>query len=473
MMKRGKQTNSILGLTLDGRRLEGALLKRGRDGSRVHAVASTELGIEPLEGEPELVAGEIGDRLAANDLKEKHCIVGLPLDWLLTSMIRLPDMPEEHMDGFIRLQAEKSFPLSLSDLCLSVSRFDVGAGERHALLTAVPRRRVLDLESRLQLAGLKPLSFSLGVVALQEALGAPGLSIFVSTEQVSIVVSTAAGPVCIRSLPDAWCGDAQVRRIDPRIVGRELRITLGQLPDEVRAGLTKVRLLGSPGLLANLESDLKPRVEALGLVFEAMPEQSVNGVPLTMPFSGVVPAAAALAARYLENPKATLEFLPPKVNRWQVLATRLASRKSGILGAIAGVILVTTLIAFFWQGRQLSNLESEWNGMKKQVAELEDLQSRIRKFRPWYDETQPTLRMMRAISRSFPANGDITAKSLEVRPGGKITIAGSARHNKALLDLSERLSKVEGVFDVKLENLRGVGPIQFSIVCRWQPGGAQ
>lgn len=472
-MKRSKNINSILGLTLDGRRLEGALLKRGRDGAQVAALAATELGVDPLEGDPQLVAGEIRDRLSANELKEKLCVVGLPLDWTLTAMIKLPDLPEEHMDGFIRLQAEKSFPFPLADLSLSVSRFDSGPGERHALLAAVPRRHVEELEQTLTQAGLKPVSFSLGIVALQEAMGRPGLTVLVTSEQVAMIVATAAGPVCLRSLRDAWKGDAQVRRLDAQLIGRELRITVGQLPEDVRRDLQSVRLIGSPGLLANLADELLARVTGLGLQLESVPEQKVNGTPLRLPAPGGIPPAAALAARYLEQPRSTLEFLPPKIHRWQVMASRMASRKTGILGGIAGFIVVVTLIAFFWQGRTLANLQSEWDGMRKQVGELEDLQNRIRKFRSWYDESQPTLRMMKAISLTFPASSDITAKTLEVRPDGKITIAGTARNNKALLELSERLAKVEGVNDVKLENLRGVGPIQFSIVCRWQAGGAR
>lgn len=472
-MMRGKQANSILGLTLDGRRFEGALLRRGRDGVRVSVQAAAELGVDPLEGDPELVAAEIRDRLDANDLKERMCVVGLPLDWALTTMIKLPDMPDEHMDGFIRLQAEKSFPFPLAELCLSVSRFDEGPGERHALLTAVPRRHVGELEKTLLKAGLRPLSFTLGIVALQEALGQPGLSLLITSEDVALIVSTAAGPVCLRSLRDSWTGDREVRRLDTQRVGRELRITVGQLPENVRRGLDRVRLIGAPGLLANLESELRPRVEALGLRLEALAEQKTNGEVLELPVQGAVPPAAALAARYLSLPKSTLEFLPPKVNRWQVLASRMASRKTGILGGAAGLIVVITLAAFFWQGRMLSNLQGEWNGMKARVAELDDLQNRIRKFRSWYDDSQPTLRMMKAISLTFPASSEITAKTLEVRADGRITIAGSALSNRALLELSERLAKVEGVHDVKLENLRGVGPIQFSIVCRWQPGGAR
>ena len=54
-MKAKKLPNSILGLTLEGKRLDSALLKRGRGGFRLQGSASADLSLDPLVDDPELV----------------------------------------------------------------------------------------------------------------------------------------------------------------------------------------------------------------------------------------------------------------------------------------------------------------------------------------------------------------------------------------------------------------------------------
>jgi len=475
-MKGKKQPNSILGLTLEGRRLDSAVLKRGRSGLRLQGNAGKELSLDPLVDDPVLVGREIREQLDDAGFGEKHCTVGLPVDWALTTLVTLPDMPEEHMDGFIRLQAEKSFPFSLSDLSLSVSRFENDSGEKLALVTAVPRRHIDLLEKTLNHAGLKPVSFTLGVVAQQETLAGPDepvMLLFVNPDTVALLVTGRGGPVCVRSLKDAYAGDELVKRLNGRAVARELRITLGQLPAGVRGRLKRIRILGAPGLAAALENEISPRAQALGLTVETVPPFQPNGEALSLPLSGSVSPAVAVAARYLEKQAQTLEFLPPKISQWQKLAEKMATRKTGIAGAVAGAVLVFTLVAFLWQYRTLNNLQSEWDGMEKKVRELEIIQGKIRKFRSWYDASQPTLRALKAISTAFPPNDSIRATTFSFREGHKVSISGEARSNAALLDLSEKLSAVEGIQNFKVVNLQGQGPVQFSIEFHWQIGGVR
>jgi hypothetical protein len=475
-MKGKKQPNSILGLTLEGKRLDSALLKRGRGGFRLQGNASTELSLDPLVDDPELVGREIRDQLNDAGVSEKNCAVGLPLEWTLTTMVTLPDMPEEHLDGFIRLQAEKSFPFSLSDLSIAVSRFENEDGEKLALVTAIPLKHIDLVEKTLTHAGLKPVSFTLGVVAQQETLAAaedPVMLLFVNSDNVSLLVNGKGGPVCVRSLKDAYTGDEPVRRLNGQAVGRELRITLGQLPAGIRSRLKKICIIGAPGLAATLANEISARAQTLGLVTETVAPFQPNGEPMKVPFAGSVSSAVALAARYLERQQQTLEFLPPKVSQWQKIAAKMASRKAGIAGAVAGTILVFAIISFLWQYRTLSNLQSEWTGMKGKVAELETIQDKIRKFRSWYDESQPTLQALKAISTAFPANDSIRASTFEFRDGSKIAISGEARSNRALFELSDQLGKVEQIRNFKVVNVQGQGPVQFSIEFQWQNGAAR
>lgn len=473
-MKGKKQPTSILGLTLEGRRLDSALLKRGRGGYRLQGNASNELSLDPLVDDPELVGREIRDQLNDAGLTEKKCTVGIPLEWALTTMVTLPDMPEEHMDGFIRLQAEKSFPFALSDLSLAVSRFENESGEKLALVTAIPLKHIDLVEKTLNHAGLKPVSFTLGVVAQQETLhGAdePTMLLFVSQDSVALLVTGKNGPVCVRSLKDAYAGDEPVKRLNGQAVGRELRITLGQLPTGIRSKLAKICIIGAPGLAATLETEISARAQALGLTIETIQPFQPNGAAISLPIAGSVSPAIALAARYLQRQTQTLEFLPPKVSQWQKIAEKMATKKTGIAGAVAGTVVVFTLIAFLWQYRTLSNLQSEWEGMEKKVEELETIQGKIRKFRSWYDASQPTLQAMKAISTAFPANDSIRATTFSFREDNKVALSGEARSNAAFLDLSEKLGNVEGIRNFKVVNLQGQGPVQFSIEFQWLIGG--
>ncbi|MGB0580262.1 MAG: hypothetical protein ACPGVU_11220 [Limisphaerales bacterium] len=470
-MKAKKQPNSILGLTLEGKRLDSALLKRGRGGFRLQGSASSELSLDPLVDDPELVGREIKDQLNDAGLSEKNCAVGVPLEWTLTTMVTLPDMPEEHMDGFIRLQAEKSFPFSLSDLSLSVSRFENPEGEKLALVTAIPLKHIDLVERTLNHAGLKPVSFTLGVVAQQETLAEaedPVVLLFVNADNVSLLINGKGGPVCVRTLKDAYVSDDPVKRLNGHAVGRELRITMGQLPPAIRAKLKKIRIIGAPGLASTLETEIAARATALGLTVETVTQFQPNGQPINLPFAGSVSPAVALAARYLKKSAQTLEFLPPKVSQWQKVAEKMASKKAGILSAVAGAIVVISLIAFLWQYRTLSNLESEWADMRDKVKELEVIQGKKRKFGSWYDQSQPTLSALRAISTAFPASSKIRATSLEFREGSKVSISGEARDSTALFDLTDKLREVEEIEGVKTLNTQGSGPIRFTIELVWK-----
>ena len=43
------------------------------------------------------------------------------------------------------------------------------------------------------------------------------------------------------------------------------------------------------------------------------------------------------------------------------------------------------------------------------------MQQQIRKFRPWFDDSFRNLTILRKITEAFPEEGDVTAKTLEIR----------------------------------------------------------
>src|SRR6266403_1205591 len=91
---RKQRLNSLLGLALDGGRLEGMVLRRTNGSLAVQQSFSVALSLDPLTNDPELVGREIRNHLDAAGVRERHCVVGLPLKWALTTHAEVPDLPE-------------------------------------------------------------------------------------------------------------------------------------------------------------------------------------------------------------------------------------------------------------------------------------------------------------------------------------------------------------------------------------------
>ena len=85
--------SSLLGLALDGGRLEGVVLRRSNGSLQVHQQFSAALSLDLLTNEPELVAREILNHLEAAGVKERRCVVGVPLKWAMAAHTRMAVYP--------------------------------------------------------------------------------------------------------------------------------------------------------------------------------------------------------------------------------------------------------------------------------------------------------------------------------------------------------------------------------------------
>ena len=104
---------------------------------------------------------------------------------------------------------------------------------------------------------------------------------------------------------------------------------------------------------------------------------------------------------------------------------------------------------------------------------MQAIQDNIRQYRSWYDGTFPNLAVLRQLSVSFPEDGSVTAKNIEVRDGGTVTCSGTARDYASLLAMQSRLRAADGVTDVQLQQIRGKAPMQFVFAFKFNNGGAQ
>src|SRR5262249_40542662 len=186
--------------------------------------------------------------------------------------------------------------------------------------------------------------------------------------------------------------------------------------------------------------------------------------------TAVSPAFSA-AALQLTGDKPVLEFLPPRTSALRRLTTRFSSRKlawSGGIAAAAVLVAGTALLAQQWQ---LSRLHSQWAAMEPRVRELQDMQQQVRRFRPWFHQSFQNLSILRGLTRAFPAEGLVTAKTVEIHDQNIVTCSGVARDNQAFLRMLDQLRATREIGSLKVDMVRGKSPLQFTLNFQWGHGG--
>ena len=473
-LQKKRAPSSLLGLALDGGRLEGVVLRRTNGSLHVLKQFGVSLALNPLTGDPELVGREIRNHLDQAGIRERRCAVCVPLGWALTVQTKVPVLPEADVAGFLEIEAERGFPYGPETLSVCRSRYRSGSGEQHATLVAVPRNQLFQLEKALKAARLKPASFTLGIAALQGAgqeSSSGVLAVAIGEDSVDLQMTCGGGIAALRSLEGAIETEGAQKRLYADLVAREIRVTLGQLPAGFRDGVRKVKVFGRGEFVQRFASDIRPRVESMGMQVELVKGYPVDAFTSRLPSDAAVSPALSLAATYLTGVAPGFEFLPPKTNSWQQFSTRFSSKKLAWAGATAGSVGFLIAAAFVIQQWQLLRLQSKWAAMKPIAQELDNMQQQIRRYRPWFDDSFRSLSILRQLTEAFPEDGSVSAKSVDIRDLATITCSGSARDSQALLKMRDQLSAARGVSDVHIDQTRGSSPVQFTFNFHWAEGG--
>lgn len=472
---RKQRAHAVLGLAFDGARLEGVVLRRTNGSAQVTGRVQARLDLDPLGAEPDLAGREIRNHLEKAEIRERRCVVAIPLEWVLTLQTPVPDLPEADVEGLLQIEAERGFPYSPESLMISRSMARLPGGETVAMQVAVLRDNVLRLEKVLRAARLQPVSFTVGLPARQglRTEGGTALALAVGEGSLELQITAGDGLLALRTLNDSVSGEAGALTIQPDAVARELRIALGQLPAAVRQKAGALRVFGTGPAIDALVAGIGPRLELLGLKAERATQLDPQGLGLKIEGATEPGAALCVAARLLAGRTTGLEFLPPKISAWQQFSARYSTQKLTYTGVVAGGIALLVAVAFGIQQVQLSRLRSEWNRMSPKVRELEGLQGRIRQYRPWFDDSLRTLSILRRLTEAFPEDGVVTAKTVEIRETAPVICSGTARDNQALMKTIDTLRATPEVADVQVDQLRGKSPVQFSFNFQWSGGGSQ
>jgi hypothetical protein len=249
-----------------------------------------------------------------------------------------------------------------------------------------------------------------------------------------------------------------------------LRITLGQLPDDARESVRNLKVFGADELAEELYEQVRPRAEALGLRAQLVKEFAPLEFGVALPGQTAASAALALVMRHVTGKSAGWEFLPPRVSRWQQFAAQQGARKIVYVAAVLGLAALATAGMFIWQQLQLNELNQRWDGMKTRVAQIDDMNAKIRKYRPWFDESFRTLTILKKLTEAFPEDGSAAVKSIEIRDRSGVTCTGTVRNNDAWLKVQDRLRNSRQITDVELKYLKGGQngqPKELSFTFRW------
>ena len=119
------------------------------------------------------------------------------------------------------------------------------------------------------------------------------------------------------------------------------------------------------------------------------------------------------------------------------------------------------------------------------MADLENVQQKTRKFRSWFEPGPEKLQALKTLIGAFPDRGDVWTRSVQITAvidkgdagartiqsstASSVTVSGFARSNSALMGLQDNISKQPGVTALKMKQIRGNNPIQFTLTFKWEP----
>ena len=479
MGKRAASYSSLLGIGLESGRMTAVWLRRSAGGVQVRKTLQAALSLDPARNDPELVGREIRNRLAEADIREHRCVVCVPLNWALTLRTDLPDLSEQDTANYLNLQAERGFPFAPEDLSMAVSRYRTPGGANQAMIAAIPSTRVNALLRAFKAARLRPVSITLGITALLEkhaALPPGSVALLVGGHALELAIPAGSGIAALRPLDEAVETEGEGQGPDAVATARQLRITLGQLPPDLRETIRTVRVFGPSDVTEPFCAELRDLAGPMALSVEL--GNGTGGVRVSGLDARSLPAPSVLSAATgrLLGGAAALEFLPPRTSRLKQISGRISSRATRVFGAAAAAAVLILAIAFIYQDWRLSRLESRWNTIEPQVSAVAALQDQVRRFRPWFDDSAQSLAIARSLAEAFPEAGDVWAEWLEIKEqtdSGRLMVScrGKARNNREWLQMLERLRQGKGIEDLRFQQVRGEDPLQFSLSFLWNAGG--
>lgn len=455
-----KRLQSVLGLSVADGQLRAAQVARAKSAVAVLKSTTATLSLDLFHPEIELIGHEFKNHLEAARIRERHCVVAIPARWIMSQHTKVPDLSPEDTASLLAIEAEKGFPCDPDELQIARSPHR-SAESAYVTQLAIRKDQLTRLMAVTKSAGLKPVSFLPGLAALPGAVTPAGegrMTLMLEPKGATLLISAGGGIAAFRTLEATIDSEAGENVVNGAALARELRITFEQVPADLRREVRQLCLRGDETMARQLDEILGGWARDAGLQIERDP------APARAVAEEIV---EQLGIRYLKDGAPELEFLPPRPSRWSRLLSGYSSRRLAVAGFATAAAAVVALGAFGWQEYRLWSLRSEWAAMAAQVKELDAVTARIREYRPWYDTSFRNLTIMKRVVECFPDNGSVTAKSVEIHGVANISVTGTARDNASLLRTLDQLRQAKEIKGLKIEQIRGKTPAQFTFTFRW------
>ena len=451
------RATGVLAITLESERIAVDYVRRNGDEARAVQSLSVPVGSPEILNDPVKAGTALAEALDSAGVRERNCVVCVPPGWALTSSTDLPELGDEDLRGFLELHAEREFSVSAGDLRLGYCAYSLPGNKRRATLAALSAKKVEAVEQMIEVSRRHASSISLALNKCA-AQPQPMLHFLTNGNHTDLVITAGGGVAGLRSLPGPLVtGDTA---FDPAAFCRDVRITLGRLPDTVRQQIRRAEFAGSSA--QNL-----CQATRLGLMGMGIESPECSQTPVRV---GPEPPGAAVESARLQllHQPVPFEFVVPETKRWQVMLQRFdTSRRRQLLVAAAALVLLPILLLFI-RAQMENHLTGEWNAISSQAADLDDLQKEIHEFRPWFKTSPENLQLFEGLVSSFPSQGDVWAKSIQVGKDYQVTCTGFARTQPALMAMMDRLRARHDVSGLQVQQIRGENPIQFSIIYQWE-----
>ncbi len=443
------QPRAVLAISLETAQFTVAVMRRDRAEVQAAESFTVPIGAEAVVADPERAGTALADELERARVRERRCVVCIPRKWAMSAAVEVPEVSGEDLRAFLELRAEREFSISPGEARVAHNLYTLADGKQQATLAAVPAKRLEALARMLESAGCRAVSISLGLDRVaSRSVDSASLQFLANCDHVDLIVGAGGGVTTLRTLP----GPSD-NGFDQASFWREVRITLGRLPETVRKSIAEARFTGPEARVHELVRATREPLRRLGIEHLEVEPAGAAANP-----------AIDAAARHLLDQPVLFELVTRETSPWAAALSRFDGKRQrwAVLGGVGFIVLA--VLTFLIRSHIERSLESEWSAMRGEVAELEDLQQRIRQFRPWFDSAPQGLQCLEALVSCFPESGDVWAKSAQLAESGKVTCNGFAKSQSSILALLEKLRKQPGVTDLQLQQVRGE---QFTIIYQW------